>query len=94
MNIPNNFRRLKTLNKILDIIEKSNGVSIQEIADTLKMSWFNTKNACKILLKENCISEGAIQKFNKAGTISDKLGKGFFYESNLPTELNLYRWEY
>lgn len=84
-----NLQRKITLNKILDFIQQSNGVSIRDISEKLEMSWLNTKNACDILMKENCISEGSIDKFNKSGIKLEKFDRGFFYESDLPETLNL-----
>lgn len=71
----------KTLNKVLDVIHQNCGVSGQEIADTLDMSYSSISYAIRYLMIYNCISKGVAKTLTKTG--KESLRPAFYYESDI-----------
>lgn len=82
--------RLSTLEKVLDCIQQSSGVTAMEIKESTNLAFPTVKNACQKLLELNCISMGAVQYIRKGSDNYLKqhgetgLTEGYFYESDLP----------
>lgn len=71
----------KKLGMILDYIQRSNGVTIAEVAEGMKISKVSAHVGVKELLKRNCVSEGAVKYTKKRG--GEGLRTGYFYENDL-----------
>lgn len=74
----------KKLGLILDYIQRSNGVTVGEIAEGLGIAESAAHVGVKQLLELKCISEGAVKYTKKSG--EEGLKTGYFYENDLPKE--------
>lgn len=80
----------ETLERVLDIISQSNGVTIVEIMEgtnsptkhlVVSVCRVTVERAIKILEDNGCISEGVAMYIGKGGKISYK--KAYYFESDL-----------
>lgn len=74
----------KKLGMILDYIQRSNGVTVGEIAEGMEIAESAAHVGVKQLLDLKCISEGAVKYTKKSGGEGTKTG--YFYENDLPKE--------
>ena len=83
----------ETLERVLDIVSESNGVTIVEIAERTKSSTrhgdvsvcrLTVEKAIKVLEDNGCISEGVAMFIGRGGKISYK--KAYYFESDLTKE--------